>query len=638
MWNQPVRRFSLKVGYACNNHCLFCHAAPHHGLDASRQVLLDKIDRAQKMGAEEIVLSGGEPTIRRDLPVLARHIKSLGLSLGLVTNGRMLLYARLTEMLLEAGLDYVQVSLAAGDAEVHDALVGVQGAFHQTTRGILQLLTLAHGPLDLTISCVITRQALPTLDSLADLAIQAADLAQPHQRIRLKASLLEIEGRAMEHARQIFPGIARTARAVEDLAKRRQGQLHDRGVQMVQEGLPPCLSNLPPADLWTEGFSAMSEAFEPDWHPIDDANRRRPPSCIDCSQDGCPGPYATTLDRDDPSVLVPIASTRPSSLPMRPLQTIFLPNLAGADVCPIADRRISPGPPWSLWTRRQRGSTWAWTLWSPVSRDFGPREYRRFLSDLEQVYRQKPVTPSDQSQEQTSRRGPFAGLTPLRRAAICRECPRRMTCLGLFEPTRSPPDPVDRDADLLEDLVWSLSGRVLDVGSGPRPPYLSALDDAIQDGSLRYLAIDPLVSKESSRQAGDDHVQQTTGRAENLMEAARQFGSPDWILSIRSLPHYERPSLFLEQAHRLLSPKGRLLIVSDEPFAVLTTTHPRQAHGNDWQHRRNLSFERLAASLAASGFAVEWSRPAGPDTSNVNFVVARPKGIPMTGTEKESGH
>jgi MoaA/NifB/PqqE/SkfB family radical SAM enzyme len=59
----------IKVGYACNNNCLFCTAAWKKGLgERDTQTLFDEVERVvARDGIGRIVYSGGEPTVRDDL-------------------------------------------------------------------------------------------------------------------------------------------------------------------------------------------------------------------------------------------------------------------------------------------------------------------------------------------------------------------------------------------------------------------------------------------------------------------------------------------------------------------------------------------------------------------------------------------
>jgi radical SAM protein with 4Fe4S-binding SPASM domain len=94
------------------------------------------IDKLWDSGIPQIDFTGGEPTLRDDLVDLIEHSKEF--VTGLVTNGRKL--APLAGALNRAELDYVQVSLESHLPEVHDKMVGVNGAWKETRDGIVEAL------------------------------------------------------------------------------------------------------------------------------------------------------------------------------------------------------------------------------------------------------------------------------------------------------------------------------------------------------------------------------------------------------------------------------------------------------------------------------------------------------------------
>ena len=118
-----------------NQKCLHCYAAgqtlgetPELTTDQWRE-LLEKLRRAN---IPQVTFTGGEPTLRPDLPELVEAAQWFVTQLN--TNGR-LLTPELCRRLFEASLDSVQVTLYAADAAVHNALVGAEG-FDDTVQGI----------------------------------------------------------------------------------------------------------------------------------------------------------------------------------------------------------------------------------------------------------------------------------------------------------------------------------------------------------------------------------------------------------------------------------------------------------------------------------------------------------------------
>jgi radical SAM protein with 4Fe4S-binding SPASM domain len=165
----------IALTYRCQNRCFFCYASspdrgrtvPHMNTDQVKIVLDKIVDQAR---VPTVSFTGGEPTLRADLPELVAHAKGRGLRANLITNGLRCAEAGYVERLAEAGLDSAQVSLEAGDEATHDGVVGNRGAFERTVQGVRNLKVAGiHTHTNTTINAR-NRHALPALvDFLADM-------------------------------------------------------------------------------------------------------------------------------------------------------------------------------------------------------------------------------------------------------------------------------------------------------------------------------------------------------------------------------------------------------------------------------------------------------------------------------------
>ena len=123
----------------CNQQCLHCYAAGQ--AQAEVQELPTHqwkhiIDRCKKIGVPQLTFTGGEPTMRKDLPELIAYAKWFVTRLN--TNGAALT-EQLCEELYEASLDSVQITLYSAEKAEHNSLTGANN-FHQTVDGIRNAL------------------------------------------------------------------------------------------------------------------------------------------------------------------------------------------------------------------------------------------------------------------------------------------------------------------------------------------------------------------------------------------------------------------------------------------------------------------------------------------------------------------
>lgn len=133
--------FELLPGYTCNANCRFCSIDPEkRNVNDSTERLLKAIYKAKKEGFKYLGIGGGEPTIRKDLPILVNFAKQLNFDVVRIeTNGIALAYAGYCKHLVESGLDFVKISIHSHEAEIHDYLVNVPGAFKNVLKAIKNL-------------------------------------------------------------------------------------------------------------------------------------------------------------------------------------------------------------------------------------------------------------------------------------------------------------------------------------------------------------------------------------------------------------------------------------------------------------------------------------------------------------------
>lgn len=132
-------RSDIVLTYQCNNACDHCYVErtlPFEEMetDGWKQAIGNLWDA----GIPHITFTGGEPTLRKDLPELVGYAEEIGLVTGLITNGR-LLTKELVKTLAHAGLDHVQVTLESHNEKTHNSMVHAP-AWRETVAGIRNCL------------------------------------------------------------------------------------------------------------------------------------------------------------------------------------------------------------------------------------------------------------------------------------------------------------------------------------------------------------------------------------------------------------------------------------------------------------------------------------------------------------------
>ncbi len=125
-----------KATGTCNLQCVNCYSdsgVRPHGDELSTEEARLFFEDLARFGARGLVLAGGEPILRPDLPELIADAHERGLRVELWSNGT-LLTGFLADRLAQAGLDEVTISFD-GLGWMGDQFRGRKGAFESALRG-----------------------------------------------------------------------------------------------------------------------------------------------------------------------------------------------------------------------------------------------------------------------------------------------------------------------------------------------------------------------------------------------------------------------------------------------------------------------------------------------------------------------
>jgi MoaA/NifB/PqqE/SkfB family radical SAM enzyme len=155
------RPFVLSHGInaRCNLRCPFCEYWRAPGPEMTLDSIFAMLEDAKSFGIGVYNAWTAEPLLRRDLPEILRHAKSLGITTSLITNGQ-LLSDRIEDL---EDLDYLSVSVDGIGTyqEIRGASV------EPVLEGIRAAREAGHAVL---MNCVISRKNLSELEDLVSLA------------------------------------------------------------------------------------------------------------------------------------------------------------------------------------------------------------------------------------------------------------------------------------------------------------------------------------------------------------------------------------------------------------------------------------------------------------------------------------
>lgn len=169
------RELLLRVEFRCNQACPFCFVrlGSRRLEPGDLPALLGPVLRPDE---DQVVLTGGEPTIHPRFRALLQTLRNLGASrIGLQTNGVRFADPDRVREIRELGVQRLLVSFHSHRPEVYDRITGTRRQFHRAVQGLRNLAAEAP-PLAITVNVVLNRLNLP---DLPDLVGFVADILGP---------------------------------------------------------------------------------------------------------------------------------------------------------------------------------------------------------------------------------------------------------------------------------------------------------------------------------------------------------------------------------------------------------------------------------------------------------------------------
>lgn len=144
-----------ELTYRCNLQCPYCYNPldlQSYRDELSAETWQRVLGEAAAMGVLQVGFSGGEPTLRPELPELVASASRAGLYTNLITQGTFLDDAKL-DALLAAGLDHIQISIQAPREALADEIAGA----HVHAKKEEAIDRVRDRDVALTLNCVLHR-------------------------------------------------------------------------------------------------------------------------------------------------------------------------------------------------------------------------------------------------------------------------------------------------------------------------------------------------------------------------------------------------------------------------------------------------------------------------------------------------
>ena len=155
----------------CNLECAHCYMSAHAGADTRGELTTEEcrrvIDEIARVNPDVfLILTGGEPLLRRDIFDVAGYASGKGFTTVLGTNG-VLLREREARLMRERGVLGASISLDSTDRARHDAFRRLPGSWDAAVRATR---VLADAGLDFSLHMSVTDWNVAEVPAMIDLA------------------------------------------------------------------------------------------------------------------------------------------------------------------------------------------------------------------------------------------------------------------------------------------------------------------------------------------------------------------------------------------------------------------------------------------------------------------------------------
>jgi MoaA/NifB/PqqE/SkfB family radical SAM enzyme len=175
--NEEITHVAIMITEHCNLDCYHCfrHIAREKS-DLDLNILSQLSEKIKGSSVNSVRITGGEPLLIKDIDKLIHSFSRYGLYTSIGTNGT-LLTAQKIELLKDAGLNEIWVSIHSCNEKIHNELAGKKSAFKSLMNAIRECQKQEIKiDVNFPVSKYNVKDTLPTLKFLDDIGVNRIKL------------------------------------------------------------------------------------------------------------------------------------------------------------------------------------------------------------------------------------------------------------------------------------------------------------------------------------------------------------------------------------------------------------------------------------------------------------------------------
>ena len=165
-----MKTFFISSDYRCNEKCVFCPCAENarQYMPLTLDEMKESLDTAiENVAIEMVLMSGGEPTLRKETLAFAAYVRSKNIKLGILSNAvKFASQTYLNKFIDAAGSSFeLTTAFHSYNPQQHDRITRLPNSFEKSLQGVKNLIDAG---VKVTVKHNINKQTYQELPELAD--------------------------------------------------------------------------------------------------------------------------------------------------------------------------------------------------------------------------------------------------------------------------------------------------------------------------------------------------------------------------------------------------------------------------------------------------------------------------------------
>ncbi len=133
----------IQITRRCNQECVFC-SNPYIDQDLTLEEFKKLIDELKTLGCKDVFLTGGEPTLNKELFDMIRYCKDININVKMITNAQLLSNEDFYKKIIDSGISTIHISTYSHKKEIHDKITRKKDSYDNLIKALKNITKISN--------------------------------------------------------------------------------------------------------------------------------------------------------------------------------------------------------------------------------------------------------------------------------------------------------------------------------------------------------------------------------------------------------------------------------------------------------------------------------------------------------------